>query len=247
MTPNLTASQEKIVSMIKAGSAADTQDFLVRSKRDVLRLLNEMLVQDKPVSISLLNADCVVQSSLIYVDADSDTLLLACPPEWAEPLRAAADSIMISCILEHSKIEFQGGAYAIVDLEGAPVVGLPIPEFMWRFQRRSDRRHKVSGLQIVLNMGFLEAEAEVVDLSMSGIGLLNCNREIKLDNGEILPNCSIALPGVGQISVNLAVQHQVEVRLEDGRTVTRVGCKLTGIEDRTRQMITHFLDALVEK
>lgn len=226
--------------------AADSQEFLVRSKPEVLRLLNNMMEQDKPISITFLNAGRVTASSMIYVDEASQMLLLACPPEWHTLMGAGGDSIMLSCVFEDCKVEFQGGSAVIVDLDGTPVVGLPIPEFLWRFQRRRDARQKVAGLNIVLNMGFLEADAEVVDLSKSGVGLFNSHREVKLDIGEILHNCTITLPGVGQIAVSLVVQNQIEVQLADGRQMMRVGCKLTGLKESSRQLIAHFLESLAQ-
>ena len=240
---NHLTSQASSVPVIKPGAVADLPEVLVRARHEILRLLNSILDQDVPLAVSFLHAGLVLSSSVIYVDEASNTLLLACPPDWEKAMGNGDDSIMLSGVIEDSKIEFQGGPSVIVDLEGTPVVGLPIPDFMWRFQRRREPRHKVQGLKIVLNMGFLEAEAEVVDLSTGGIGMLNCHRELKLDNGEILHNCTIVLPGVGQLPVNLAVQNQLEVSLADGKPITRVGCRFNGLTDSARQMIAHFLEA----
>lgn len=239
-------SHQKIESLSKPATAADSQEFLVRSKQEVLRLLNDMLDQSRPISMTFLNAGQVAVTSMIYVDESSQMLLLDCPPEWKTLMGAGGDSIMLSCVFEDCKIEFQGGSPVIVDLDGTPVVGLPIPEFMWRFQRRRDPRLKVAGLNISLNMGFLEADAEVVDLSKSGVGMLNSHREVKLEIGEVLHNCTISLPGIGQIPVNLVVQNQIEVQLSDGRQMMRVGCKLAGLKESSRQLISHFLESLAQ-
>ncbi|HTE15027.1 MAG TPA: flagellar regulator YcgR PilZN domain-containing protein [Burkholderiales bacterium] len=221
----------------------ENPEFLVRSKEEVLRLLNRIAELDAPLSMSLLNASRVLDSSVIYVDEYSHTLLVACPPELQATLKAGGESIMLRCVFEDSKIEFQAGRCAIVELNGKPVVGIPIPDFMWRFQRRRDPRRKVAGLKIVLNLGVLEADAEVVDLAVRGIGI-NCDGEVKLQLGETLHNCSIALPGVGQIPVDLVVQNQFDVQLADGRSGTRIGCQFTGLTDSARQMIQHYLEAV---
>ncbi len=242
---NNLSPRENEAAMMKPATA-EPPDFLVRSRKEVLRLLNSMVTQEAPLSMSLLNAGRTLVSSLIFVDESSNTLLLAYPPEWETTVNPGADAIMLGCVVEDSKIEFQGSHCAIVDLEGAPVVGMAIPEFMWRFQRRRDARHKVSGLTIELNMGFLQADAEIVDLSVSGIGILNCHSDLKLDDGEVLPGCSIALPGMGQIPVDLVVKYQTEAQLEDGRPVVRAGCQFSGLSDRARQMIAHYLEALAE-
>ena len=232
--------------MIRPAAAADATEFLVRSRLEVLRLLNAMLAGETPLSIIPLGSGIVLDSLLVYVDGDSDTLLLTCPSNW-EAAVAGGSAIMVGCVFENTKIEFQGGVGAIVDLEGAPVVGLPIPKFMWRFQRRADPRRNVSGLKILLNMGFLEAEAEVVDLSVGGIGLLNCHSELKLEPGEVMRDCVISLPGIGDIPVNLTVQHVIAARLADGRSVVRAGCRFSGLKDNSRQMIARFLELVSQK
>lgn len=224
-------------------AGASVPDALVRSRREVMRLLTAFIEQDVPLSVRYLNADITITTSLIFIDEESNTLLLMCPPEW-ELIIKAADSIMVGCVFEGAKIEFQGGSCAKVDLDGTPVVGMPIPEFLWRFQRRRDPRQSVSGLKIMLNMGFLEAEAEIVDLSLGGVGLINCGRELKFAQGEMLRGCAITLPGVGRIPVNLVVQHRREVYGADGLPVTRMGCQFVGLRESARQMIAHYLRAL---
>jgi c-di-GMP-binding flagellar brake protein YcgR len=241
------SSPVNVVSMPERRDAVDQRDYLVRSRQDMLRLLDEMQERQLPLTISFLNVGCVLTSSLIYIDEGSDTLLMACPADWETALSEGRDTIMIGCVFEDSKIEFQCGPHVIVDLDGTPVVGLPIPEFMWRFQRRRDPRYRVSGLEMTLNFGFLEAEAEITDLSLGGIGMLSCNDEIKLEVGEVLRNCSIALPGIGQIAVDLQVQRQTKIVGADGQPMTQAGCQFTGLADDTRQMLTHFLDALSGK
>jgi hypothetical protein len=95
-------------------------------------------------------------------------------------------------------------------------------------------------------MGFLEAEAELMDLSLGGIGMINCERTLKLAPGEVLRNSAVTVPGVGRIAANLVVQHASPMRLPDGTEVLRAGCKFVGLPDGARQMIATYLKALTE-
>jgi|GEM_PF-4627185 len=225
-------------------ACALTSNGLVRSKSVVLRVLNTMMTQGSPLSIRFLNTQCTLESSLIFVGEASNTLLLACPPEWQMILKAPPDTVMVGCAFDDSKIEFQAGACAKVDLDGMPVVGMPIPEFFWRFQRRRDQRQRPHSLKIVLNMGVLEAEAQIVNLSVGGVGLLHGERDLKLVPGESLRNCEITLPGVGRIPVNLVVQHSREAVDANGRPIASFGCKFVGLAEQTRQLIAHYLTGL---
>lgn len=242
-----TADSEVLTTMDPAGSQ-DSPDFLVRSRKEVLRLLNGITSSGTLMSISFLDTEDVAATSLIYLDEASNMLLFECPSLWKDAIEQAAsddDSIMLACTFEDAKIQFQAGRAALVDLEGTTVAGLEIPAFVWRFQRRRDTRHRVAGLTITLNFGFIECDAEVTDLSMGGIGMMNCNSEVQLEEGEVLRGCSIALPGMGAIIVDLTVQHQAPLNTADGTPVTRVGCEFTGLSASARQLIAHYLDALV--
>lgn len=219
---------------------------LVRARHAVLLYLNGMLNQDLPLTVRFMNAGCSVQSKLIFIDEESGMLLFECPPDWEMILKAPPDSVMVGCVLPDAKIEFQGGSCAKVDLDGTPVVGMPIPGFLWRFARRSDPRERVGGLKIMLNLGFLEAEAELMDLSLSGVGLVNCERGMQLARGETLRNCVITVPGVGRITVTLQVQHVREATLADGTSVTRAGCRFVGLSSGEQQMLASYLKALTD-
>ncbi len=235
----------------------ESPECLVRSREDVIRLCDGIREQGMPLSISFSSFDSVAVSSLIYVDQRSNTLLLEYSPQWQRVQHAmdmhhdihygnSGYSTMLECVYEDSKIQFQSNKGTIADLNGTTMVGLDIPDFMWRFQRRRDRRHKVSGLKVTLNLGFLEADAEVADLGRGGVGMVACDRAVKLEVGEVLHGCTMSLPGVGQILVDLTVRHQSPDQTANGSEVLLVGCEFTGLSDSTRQLIAHYVDALAD-
>ena len=243
---NAQALKQETMEKMMPATDLEAPEFLARSRHEVLRLLNGAVSAGTLMSISFLHTEHVTVTSLIYVDEPNNMLLFECPDDWQSLINGGdAETIMLACVHEDSKIQFQSGRGTLVDLDGIKVVGLDIPEFMWRFQRRRDERHKVAGLTITLNLGFIECDAQVTDLSMGGVGMFNCDAGVQLEQGEVLKNCMIALPGVGAIKVDLTVQHQMPMQSADGQAVTRVGCEFSGLDDRTRQLIAHYLDALV--
>jgi c-di-GMP-binding flagellar brake protein YcgR len=238
------ALEEGNFTMTESSAAVESSEFLVRSRTEVVRLLNEIKASGTLIAVSFPQVDCAAATTLVYVDEVSNMLLLEYPREWRDMMDSGGDSIMLACVYDNAKIQFQAGKGTVVDLDGVPVVGLEIPEFMWRFQRRASPRDKVTGLTITLNLGFSECDAEVTDLSMGGVGMFNCDSEVRLEPGEELRDCAIAIPGMGRIPVDLTVQHQAPVP-GDGN-ITRVGCQFTGLNDSARQLIAHYLDALAD-
>lgn len=232
----------------QAEAVMEAPDFLVRSRQEMVRLLNAIMEAGAPLSISFMNSESAAESTLIDVDEPGDRLMLECPPDWRGLIQRheGAESIMLTCVLDGAKIHFQTGVGDVVKVDDARVVRLKLPEFMWRFQRRREARQKAQGLKISLNLGFTDADAEVADLGLGGVGVLNCDSALQLQEGELLSACSITLPGVGQIAVDLKVQHVTVARLPDGRDVTRVGCQFTQLDDSARQLIAHCVEALAK-
>src|SRR5436189_64595 len=75
------------------------------------------------VSISSLNDEREGGSSLLSVDESDNTLLLACPSDWLSIMDSddsddGDGSIMVACVYEDSKIQFQAPSSEAVDLDG---------------------------------------------------------------------------------------------------------------------------------
>ena len=247
---NNSAVQDEMSAMTAPAISIESPDVLVRFKVNVIRLCNDIREQRVPLSVSFSCFDCAAASSLVSVDPRSNTLLLEFTPRWQRVQRVMAMfhgdadySIMAECAFADSIVQFQCRKGAISDVKGRAVMELDIPDFMWRFQRRLDRRHKVSGLKVTLNLGWFEVDAEVADLGMGGIGMVSCDRAVRLEVGQVLHDCTISLPGVEPILVDLTVRHQSSDQMANGSEVKLVGCQFTGLSDRTRQLIAHYLDA----
>lgn len=236
------------MSLMEGADALAVPDFLVRSRIEVMRLLNDIMTARASVAISVMSSDDVAVSKLIEVDEAANLLLLECTPDWRSisERHNGVGSIMLDSTLGDAKIQFQSGLGEVADLNGATVLMLNIPEFMWCFHRRRNPRHKVSGLKITLNLGVLASEAEVADIGMGGVCVLNCDSALTLDAGEVLRGCAIALPGVGKIVVDLTVQHLRPIKLPDGTEAKRVGCQFKQLDDSAQQLIAHYLEALAE-
>lgn len=242
--------EKQLLTTAKRLAVTDAAEFLVRSRSEILRILNGMLDEHVLISMHFARAEYAAFSSLVYIDERAGTLMLVCPPEWRNLIDAADDSaVMFACAFEDSKIQFQGEHGAVAEMGGVPVVNIAIPTFLWRFQRRRETRYKAPtgpGLKITLNLGFIESEAEVADLGINSIGAVHCDNDVKLDQDEILRECTITLPGVGKVTVDLKVHHQTPVTMSDGSQLTRVGCEFAGLSDNARLLITQYISGLTE-
>ena len=162
----------ELKAVMDTANLTDAPDFLVRSRREVVRLFNGLFEAGAALSISVMNSEDGAESTLLDVDEPGQRLLLDCPPGWLGVTRrhSGGDTLMLTSVLGDTKIQFQSAMGEIIAVDDARVLCLPMPDFLWRFQRRRDVRRAAAGLKISLNLGFGCADAQVCDLGMGGIG-----------------------------------------------------------------------------
>ena len=244
------STERKLLSTLEMPAAAHSAEFLIRSRSEIVRVLADIMQRRVPVSVHFSDGGPAAFSAVVDIDESSGTLFRDCPPEWQVGIDAQSSaSVMLVCADDEAKLQFQGGAAKVVHFGGRTVASMPLPTFLWRFQRRSDARYRIPPppLKIVLNLGVLESEGEIADLSMSGLGLINCDSDVNLKPGETLRGCAITRPGVGRIAVDLQVRYRSPLRMSDGSSIMRIGCQFTGLNADARQLMSHYLEALTQR
>ena len=225
-------------------SDVDTSGVLVRNRREILHVLREMLEQSVPLTLSMTDSAALARGPLVYIDEGNNMLLVECPREAARGLQKAEGGVIVACEFEGAKIEFQSATLSLTEVDGMPVVGVELPEFLWRFQRRRNQRYDARALKITLNMGFIDADARVTNLSQGGVGVVCLGADLHLTVGETLHACTISLPGVGEIRADLAVRHLTPSRDESGSDVILAGCEFTGMSAHARNLMTRYLEGV---
>ncbi|MEQ1776880.1 MAG: flagellar regulator YcgR PilZN domain-containing protein [Burkholderiales bacterium] len=238
-----------LLSTMDIVKSVDANEFLIRGKSEVMRILSALADARIAVSVSLGGMENPETSRLLEADEASNTLLLECPPTWQTCIGASdKPGVMLVCQHDNSKIQFPGLGPVLGERDGTATVRIDAPPFLWRFRRRRHERHEIPNgppLKIMLNLGFSESEAEIADISLSGVGAIHCDPDMNLDQNELLRDCVISLPGVGRITANLTVRHVSPVALPDkGAGSLRVGCEFAGMSDEARNMISAYLSSL---
>jgi c-di-GMP-binding flagellar brake protein YcgR len=222
-------------------SSVDTSGVLIRGRQEILQLMRKLHEQSIPLTLSLAEHAGGTRGPLIYIDEATRMLLVECS---GSPLLDAQGGVLISCVVDGSKYEFQSATLSVTTLDSVPVASIDLPEFVWRFQRRRDARHDTRALHITLNMGFIDADARVTNMSLGGVGVVCCGADVHLVPGEMLHACTISLPGAGEIRADLKVRHVTPAHDKSGAAVMLAGCEFTGMSGHARQLMTHYLDGI---
>lgn len=68
-------------------------------------------------------------------------------------------------------------------------------------------------------------EADVVDVSVGGVGLTYPSGEADIVLGQVIHGCRLLIPEVGEFIVSLKVRNQVELVQPNQKRVWRLGCE----------------------
>lgn len=256
MTSRVTLQEDPANRLEQAlGVAASPDDGhhnrrLTRSRTDILDILDGVKGQGGEVFVYLGLEENFHVSSILEVDRGAGSILFDHTLERyknrAGLLQKAG--LMFECSYKGARIRFRSAQACEALSDGRPAFKIPTPEFIWWFQPRRQPRyavHPFDSLKIALGSGnSLSVEADVVDVSQGGLGLVTRASNVHLEAGQVLKNCALILPGVGRVVLDLQVKYANAMPTEQGQLVKRVGCELTGLSAELHQLIKHYIMGL---
>ncbi len=228
----------------------DQNKHLTRSRAEILNILDDVRVQGGAVFVYIGLEENFYVSSILQVDRDAGSILFdhTLDRYRNRPVLLEKASLMFESGYKGARIRFQSAQACEALWEGRPTFRIPTPEFVWWFQRRTQVRyavHPFDSLKITLNLGgTLNVEADVVDASLSGLGLVTRAPDVNFEAGQVLNNCAMILPGVGRIGLDLQVKHANPLPTDQGGLVKRIGCQLMDLSADLQQLIKHYVMGL---
>ncbi len=123
---------------------------------------------------------------------------------------------------------------------------MTLPESVIYRQLRQDHRVSTGALKLPFRgyrgKGYQQGlRGYVCDLSRSGIGVILEETVTTLYPGEVLPACTVKLPGAGEVLFSLEVRHS---RPNKQREITRIGGRFEEIDADSRKKIVRLINEL---
>jgi c-di-GMP-binding flagellar brake protein YcgR len=187
-------------------------------------------------------------SRVLKVDADEGSMVLACSdhkPANRALLLERAVTFRISHRSRH--VEFLCRGLHEVMLEGTAAIQAAFPVAIVVRQRRDHARYKVPArlsLLCEISAGALSFDAEVVDVSLGGIGTVLYEADIRLEPGMRFHRVRIRHPQRPPVLVDLEVRHVARVMRPEGRPAYHAGCRIIGgardLEDLVKLFVTEL-------
>jgi len=222
--------------------AASLEDFRISQPLEILTLLGRMAEQGEILSLS--SEDGVSYLSAIDQVDRGRRLLWLRGAEGDERLQQLVQSREVVAVgyLDHVKIQFPALNLLWLPGPGRSQLSCLLPLHIYRFQRRLHARVRPPGpavARVRLGAAAHEFELEVIDVSMTGIGLRLAPGGPLLEVGAQVGRASISLEPATTFEADLKVMHVTPCR--PPRSGYHVGCTMSGVGEEALRALQRFI------
>jgi len=224
---------------------ATTGQLLVRSGIEIGRLL-DAIVRDKDAVTAKLPTQQLFLSNLLFVEPVRGYMLLAYSDNKpANSAVLAAPKLTLRCNHRGAQFAFTSDGPKQSAHAGQPCIQCALPTMMLGIQqRRGVARVQVppqAPVDCDVRMGLQTFAANVVDVSLDGIGTLVTDPTIPLCAGTRLERVRIRHPQIEPFYVDLEIRYVTRVTLPSGERASRVGCQVLGSREVLEDLIRLFI------
>ena len=213
-----------------------------------IRALLQRLVDRRCVLTATLAGDAAGAVTAVLA-VDGTTLWIDVPRDPAKQRRMLrAPRLAFRGVLDKAALRFSCGPAVAGIHDGAPALGLPLPDQVLHLQRRElMRREPMPGSLTCLVYARPPDELQtpvpgtIRDIGGGGLAILTAGDELDLAIGTRLPHCVITLPGtLGAVDVALRVRHLRQV-VHHGHDVRQAGCEFVDLSPAAQAKLFRYL------
>ncbi|BBI98781.1 hypothetical protein FGKAn22_04740 [Ferrigenium kumadai] len=239
--------EKDIPLKIEIFSSEDDDKHRITSAKEIEFILHKIAEKESRVALYYGNSNEFILVTLLGVD--NKGLWLEQSPNEADN-RRVIESKRLIFVSSHQQVKVQFTAHQAgsVEYRGYPSFYLPLPDHIYRLQRREYYRLSTpvsSPLRCIIPMGRTPArkpcEVTVMDISGGGVGLTCSETDIDLVPGEIYPDCRIDLPEVGTIYATIEVKSLAVLTSPSGRTHKRAGCEFKNLDGQSTILLQRYV------
>jgi c-di-GMP-binding flagellar brake protein YcgR len=233
------------------GDAQGIERFRVRTKADVVSVLRGLLQQNALVTAHFGPGADFFVTALLAVDAENGMLVFDHGADARQNERLPrAPAARLETYAEHIRVEFSVGSIATVEFEGKPAFAAPLPPSLLRFQRRETYRvHVPRSRPIVCELppageGGQPVLANVRDISVGGIALVDFPPGFRLVQGTVFERCVLSLTRTDKIAAGLELVHVYRAPHAAPGRGQLVGCRFLHLDGAAEARIQRLINQL---
>lgn len=207
------------------------------------------LLQQRAIVVSLADTEgSAISTTIRAVDTDRGQLTFEAPERGAELLGLmAATELSAIASVEEVKVQFDVHGATLVRGEGWSVIEAPLPDRIYRLQRRETFRMRALPGTTAVEFRHpawpeMRLALRVLDLSVQGCALLLPDDVPTIDAGVEIGGASLRLDALTRLDIRLRVLHLTSIR--PGAAGVRIGCALEGLSPQIAHALQRWIDRL---
>jgi c-di-GMP-binding flagellar brake protein YcgR len=227
----------------------ETARYSVHARTEILYLLRALQRHKLLVNLDLIGSRKIIVTSILMVDSARNLLILdsarddALNQEFCTGKGARAVSH-----LDGIPILITLGQASRCIFEQLPALCVPLPASLVRLQRREHFRvhlpiaNPVNCLVPSPNAPTPEAiSMPILDIGCGGVALADVGDQLGGAVGQILADCRFMLPDTDPITVTLEIRDITQMRLYNGNTQCRLGCRFVNLPHTAELALQRFI------
>lgn len=239
--------EKDIPLKIEIFSNGEDDKYCITSAKEIEFVLHCIAEKVSRVALYYGDANDFILTTLL--GADDTGLWLEQSPNGLDNRRITESSklVFVSSHLQ-IKVQFTAHHAGSVVYQGYPAFYLPLPDSIYRLQRREYYRlttplHEPLRCVIptVKSRTKQSRELIIMDISCGGVGLTCTETDTELVPGESYPGCRIDLPEVGTISGTTVVRNLVLLTSASGHAQKRAGCEFKDLDGHSIILLQRYV------
>jgi c-di-GMP-binding flagellar brake protein YcgR len=227
----------------------DLERFAVYSKVEIAAMLRSLRDEGVLLTAYFDSDPGFLVTVVLDVNADFEEVIFdnAVDPLAQKRLLASKHIVFVG-FLEHIKVQFVARLAEATQHDARDAFRIRLPESLLRLQRRDFFRvrppiSKPAKCLVPYGEDGKQYESlRVLDLSVGGMAVMTYPEKFDLPTDEVIENCYLDLPGVGNVGLSLIVRHVDPVPKDE--KARRCGCEFVDMASATRVMLQRYINQI---
>jgi c-di-GMP-binding flagellar brake protein YcgR len=227
-------------------------DYLVRSPVEITSVLRSLQKGARQITAYFDDSPSgFLATTIVHVDPKKNMVLLERGANGAAEDRMLESSdILFDTKHNNVTLQFTADSIQPARMQGDPVFLIPMPQELLRLQRRQAFRAPVPrATEDPVTCSFTDRHGDiqtlpVQDISIGGLGMVDDQCEVEVEPHTTIPEATLHLQDMGEVSMELEVRNSFDTTLMNGRDVRRIGCRFTRLNNATEAILQRFIHRL---
>lgn len=233
-------------------SGSEDDRCRINSAKEIEAILQHIARKGSRVALYFGNSNEFILTTLLF--ADNTGLYLEQSPNNQDNQRIIASNKLVF-VGSHSqvKVQFPADHVSSVAYQGHPAFQLPLPNSIYRLQRREYYRLTApSDASLRCDIATKDLPAKrpcaltIMDISGGGVGLICADTDTSLSAGETY-HCQFDLPDAGTIKGTLEVKNLTLLALPSGHVYKHAGCEFKKLDGQSTVLLQRYITNMQRK